>query len=132
MHRDQNIAATDELLLDVQLRDRGPVRVLLDSRPELRILQHVESSELVGVDTLQTEDLDAGSREAALRCLGCSLHEEHDGCGGYGLVDCLLGLVGEEAPLGEGGLEAEDGRGGWPEGLLGWELAGCAGYLTRL
>ncbi|KAI6773190.1 hypothetical protein HG531_000039 [Fusarium graminearum] len=102
VHRHQNIRTTDKVLLDVELRNRGPVGVLLDALAQLRVLEDVESGELVGVDALQTEDLDGGARKAALGCLGGSLHEEYDGGGGHGFVDGGAGLVGEEADL-EGG-----------------------------
>lgn len=56
--------------------------------PKLLILQHIECRELLRVDALQTEDLNGGARETALRCLGGTLHEQHHGRRGDGLVDC--------------------------------------------
>lgn len=99
MHRDQNIRSTNKLLRDVELRNRRPVGVLLDTLTQLRIFEDVEGGELIGVDALQAEDLDGGARKAALRCLGGSLHEENDGRGGHGLVDRGAGLVGEQTGL---------------------------------
>ncbi|KAI1335387.1 gamma-glutamyltranspeptidase-domain-containing protein [Xylariaceae sp. FL0016] len=108
VHRDKDVAAADELLL------------------ELLVLQHVERGELAGVHALQPEDLDAGAREAALGHLGGALHEEHDGGGADGLLDGLLGVVGEQALLeareerrGPERLRPHHGPGGLPEGLRG-------------
>lgn len=123
VHADQDITTADELLVNIQLRDRGPVGILLDPLSQLRVFENVESGELVRIDALQTKNLDAGARETALWCLGGSLHEKHDGCGGNGFVDRLARLIRQETALGEGesggdGLEAEDGGGsGWPKGL---------------
>lgn len=79
MHRNQNIRSTNKLLRNVELRNRRPVGVLLDTLAQLGILEDVEGSEFIGVDALEAEDLDGGARKAALRCLGRSLHEEHNG-----------------------------------------------------
>lgn len=58
---------------------------------------------------MQTEDLNAGTGEAALGSFGCTLHEQDDRCGGYGLVDCRLGLGGQEAGMEDRG--ESEGRG---------------------
>lgn len=122
MHRHQDVSAANKLIGNVELRNRLPVAVLLDTcstpvsqcvqstttkgettasqrialpsirksltSPKLLILQHIERCELLRVDALQTENLDGGARETALRCLGGTLHEQNYGRGGDGLVDC--------------------------------------------
>jgi hypothetical protein len=99
MHRDQDVAAANKLLVQVQLGDGRPVRVLLDSLPQLRVLQDVEGRKLVGADALEAEDLDDGAGEAALGHFGRSLHEEHDGRRGNGLVDGAASGIGQESHL---------------------------------
>lgn len=110
VHGNQDVAPAHKLLVDVQLWNGRPVRVLLDARPQLRILEHVEGGELFGADALDAEDLDDGAREAALGRLGRALHEEHDGRRGDGLVDGGSCRVGQETDLkgrqgGDGGAE---------------------------
>lgn len=80
VHRHEDIGSTNELLVDVKLRNGRPLRVFLDSCfptmsayassmvdrhvptcSELLILKNVEGSELGRVDALQAEDLDACS-----------------------------------------------------------------------
>lgn len=97
MHRNQNVTAANKLPREVKLRDRRPVRILLDALPQLVVLEDVEGGELGRVNALHSEDLDRGAREAALGCLGRALHEENHGGRGDGFVDGLAGLVGEEA-----------------------------------
>lgn len=98
--------------------------IAVHTLPQLGILQYVESGKLVGVNALQTENLDAGAREAALGSLGGALHEEDDGGGGNGLVDGLAGGIGQPAVLveedgAEGGGLGRNGRpGGGGEELL--------------
>src|SRR5690606_34768402 len=65
----------DELAVDVKLRNRRPVRVLLDPLAHLGIRQHVEGVEL---DAVLLEDVDHGRRKPALRKALVALHEEHD------------------------------------------------------
>lgn len=80
VHGHKDISSADKLLVDVELRDGGPLRVLLDTyepnmsaytwsvidmhRPtcsKLLILKNIEGSELGRVNALQTEDLNACS-----------------------------------------------------------------------
>lgn len=53
---------------------------------QLFILEHIECRKLLWVDTLQTENLNASARKAALGCLGRALHEQHNGR----RSDCLV------------------------------------------
>lgn len=99
VHGHQDVASTNKLLVQVQLRDGGPVRVLLDSLAQLRVLQDVEGRKLVGADALDAEDLDDGAGEAALGRFGRSLHEEHDGRRGHGLVDGAASGIGQQSHL---------------------------------
>jgi len=80
MHGHQDIRATNELVVDVELRNRRPVRVLLDAfqssavvrkclntctlshtLSKLFILQNIERSEFLRVHALQAEYLYARS-----------------------------------------------------------------------
>lgn len=108
VHRDQDVASANKVLVQVQLRDGGPVRVLLDSLPQLRVLQDVEGRKLVGADALDAEDLDDGAGEAALGRFGRSLHEEDDGRRGHGLVDGAASGIGQQSHL--QGRERRDGH----------------------
>lgn len=53
-----DIATPDELPLDVDLRDRRPLAVLLDSLSQLLIRKAVEALELVRRDPLETRNND--------------------------------------------------------------------------
>src|SRR5262249_54318964 len=68
--------APDELAVDVELRNRRPVRVVLDALADLGILEHVDREVIGDAGTLQ--DLDHGRRESALRKLRGALHVKHD------------------------------------------------------
>ncbi len=105
MHAHQDIATADKLTTDIQLRDGGPVTVLLDAAPQILILEHVEGGEFVRVDALQAEDLDRGARETALRRLWGAFHEQHYRRGGDGAVDGAADFGGEEPGLEEGSLD---------------------------
>lgn len=112
MHGDEDIATADELAVEVELGDGGPVGELLDALAQVGVLEDVEGGELGRVDALQAENLDAGPREPALGRLGRALHEEDHGRGSHGLLDGLPRLVREESPL----ERTEEGR--WPgEGI---------------
>src|SRR6185503_14658772 len=96
VHLAHDVAAADELAVHVELRDRGPVRVLLDALADLLVLQHVDGEDLFRAAHL--EELRGRGREAAHRLLGVALHVEDDGVGRHLLPDgvldahgCLLG-----------------------------------------
>src|SRR5665213_2579499 len=72
VHFADDVAAADELALDVELRDGRPVREFLDALADLRIGQHVNAFEL-HADLRQ--NLHYRRREAALRKDGGALHE---------------------------------------------------------
>lgn len=145
MHGHKDVSAANEFVGDVELGDRLPVAVLLDAclknvsalafsresfmvvprtLPEVLILQHVEGSELLGVDALEAEDLDGGARETTLRRLGRTLHEEDDGRGSDGLVDRGANLGGQEGPLKSGEARGEERVAARAEGL-GSDLRDC-------
>src|SRR6187551_3889110 len=63
-HLADDVAAADELALDIELRDRRPVRIFLDPLTHRRVGQHVHAFEL---DPHMAEDLHHRRREAALR-----------------------------------------------------------------
>jgi hypothetical protein len=144
VHGHENIATTNELLVDVELRYRRPFRVLLDAcricqlpmlKPlrrmfgfaaesrrlrtcsQVLIFKHIECCELVRVYTLHAQNLYARPRESTLWCLWCSLHEQHDGGGGDCTVDCAADFIGEASNL-EGREEARS-RGGADRGCTG-------------
>lgn len=87
--------------------------------PKVLILQNVESSELLRVDALQTEDLDGRARETTLRRLGRALHEQHDGRGGDGLVDGGAHFGRQEGLLKGGEARREERVAARAEGLGG-------------
>jgi len=68
-----DVAASDEFALDVELRDRGPGGVLLDPLAQVRIREHVE-----GLIRRQEAVEDPHDRrgESALGRLAIALHEE--------------------------------------------------------
>ena len=80
---------------------------------QLGVLQDIESDKLLRVHALEAEDLDARTGKAALGRLGGSLHEEHDRRRGDSLVDCGLGLGGQEAGVEDGG----EGKGWGADGV---------------
>lgn len=61
-----------------QVDEWNHVRELLDTLPELRVLETVVRGHLVGGDTVDVEDLDDGAREAALRRGRGTLHEDDE------------------------------------------------------
>src|SRR6185437_15564950 len=74
-HLAHDIAATDEFALDVELRQRRPVRKLLDA---LAYLVRFEAIHMRVIDAEIVEDLHELAGKAALRKRGRSLHEKHD------------------------------------------------------
>src|SRR5690606_14720664 len=76
-HLVHDVRAADELAADVQLRDRGPVRIVLDRLANLVVLEDVDGDQVLDAATLQ--DLDGAAREPALRKLRGALHEEDHG-----------------------------------------------------
>src|SRR5690606_18809388 len=70
-----DVAAADQLAVDVELRIRGPVGVALQSLAQVRIQEDVVRLE---VDADLPQDADDLGREATLRERLGALHEEHD------------------------------------------------------
>src|SRR5471032_3108913 len=68
VHLHQDVRAADELAVDVQLRDRRPVGVVLDALAHFAVLEHVDRLQVAHAAGL--EDLDGAAGEAALRKLG--------------------------------------------------------------
>src|ERR1700732_2198453 len=89
-HFADDVAAADKLALDVELRDRRPVREFLDPLAYARVGQHVDAFEL---DPDMAEDLHHSGGKPALRKDRRSLHEQHDGGLGDVLADTLLNRV---------------------------------------
>src|SRR5262245_60896523 len=74
-HLDEDVAAADELPVDVDLRDGGPAREILDSLAKRRVGQDVDVFEL---GAAPPEDFHGAGREAALREVLGALHEKDD------------------------------------------------------
>ena len=73
MHFLHNIAAANELALDVKLRNSWPVGKLFDAFPNLLICKHVYVFPVV--DTVKLKDLDCIITETTSWHLLASLHE---------------------------------------------------------
>ena len=71
-----DVAAADELALDVELREGGPARVLFHALAQVGALQDVDVAKLAHARLAQ--DADDGGREAALRKVLRALHEQND------------------------------------------------------
>src|SRR6185312_2263160 len=114
VHLAHDVAAADELAVHVELRDGGPVRVLLDALADVLVLQHVDGEDLLRAAHLQ--ELRGRGREAAHRLLRVALHVEHDGVAGDLLPDgfldahgCLPGSM-RILPPATRGIPARSGR----------------------
>src|ERR1700759_1268957 len=71
-HLANDVAAADELALDVELRNGRPVGIFLDAVPEFGGFKHVQAL-IADADVI--ENLHDLARKAALRKLGRALHE---------------------------------------------------------
>src|SRR5574337_2037522 len=116
VHLHHDVRAADELALDVQLRDRRPVGVILDALADLLVLEDVDRLQ-VG-DPAGLQHLDRAAREPAHRVLGGALHEKHDAFALDELVDALpdvthvvLPAAGIGGPYLYGKLPPQGGRG---------------------
>lgn len=76
VHIENDIAATNEGATDVNLRNGGPIREVLDALTELLVLQNVVV--IVLGQVFSTQNVDNGTREAALGGLRSSLHVDDD------------------------------------------------------
>ena len=74
-HFPHNVAAADELALDVKLRNRRPIGVILDALAQISVFEHIDAFE-VHADII--EDLYDLAREAAHRKLMRALHDQND------------------------------------------------------
>lgn len=89
-HLLHNIQSTDELPVDDQLREGGPVIDDLELRPHALVRQDVEVREL---DALVSEQRDDASREAAPGRVRAAFHEEHDAVLVHDVVTALVELL---------------------------------------
>ena len=71
IHLDDNVRATDQLTIDVELGERQPVRVSLEALASLLVLIYVDESERLANRVHCSNDL-AG--KTALRKVGCAFH----------------------------------------------------------
>ena len=86
-HFEHDVASADEIALNVELRDRGPVGVDLDTIPQFGRVVHIER--LVR-DPDVFEDLNQLARKPALWRLWRAFHEEHDVVRPYFVFDELF------------------------------------------
>src|SRR5262249_34206534 len=86
-HLADDVAAADELALDIELRNGWPIRVGFDAAAQIVVLEHVEA--LIGHPKI-VEDLHHLAREPAHRKLRRSLHEQNDVVGLHLMVEELL------------------------------------------
>ena len=92
VHLLHDVAAAEELAVDVELRDGRPARVLLDAVANGGIGEHVDRLE--GHARL-LQDADHLGREAALREVLVAFHEENDTVLLHEVVELLALLIGE-------------------------------------
>ena len=92
VHLLHDVAAAEELAVDVELRDGRPARVLLDAVANGGIGEHVDRLE---GDAGLLEDPDDLGREAALREVLVALHEENDTALLHEVVELLALLIGK-------------------------------------
>src|SRR5207248_2960894 len=85
----------DELAFDIELGDRRPVAIFLDSGADLRVLEHVDG---LVFGSKAVEDRDRAARKAALREQGRALHEQHDFVALHELVDPGSGVTHWSSP----------------------------------
>jgi len=78
MHVEQDVGATNEFALDVDLRDRRPGGVFLDPLSQLLVLEDIKGLELGQVNAVDVEELDGGAGEATLGLIGSALHEQDE------------------------------------------------------
>jgi hypothetical protein len=90
VHFAHDVAAAHELALDIELRDRRPIREFLDSISDLAVGEHVDR--FVFADQLVQNPGDGGG-EAAARRKGRSLHEKDNGIAADGALDLLAGGI---------------------------------------
>lgn len=90
VHLGDDVTAADEFAIDVELGDGGPVGVILDALPDLRIGQYIHRGEF---RPHRFEELHRLGREPALRRLRDPFHKENDGVGGHEIFDLLLCVV---------------------------------------
>src|SRR5436853_1780037 len=87
-HFGHDVGAADELAVDIQLRNRRPIRVLLDALAYLLVLQNINGDQILHAARFQY--LDRATRKATLGELLSALHEENDLVARDGLFDELL------------------------------------------
>src|SRR5262249_6023429 len=94
-HLAHDVATAHELTLDVELRDRRPLRERLDAFADAHVFQHVH---ILVVDPHVAEDLRHLGGETALGKILGPLHEHNHVVAGDGLADPVLhGLLAHKA-----------------------------------
>jgi len=96
VHLAHDIAAADELTLDIELGNGRPVGEALDAFTQSLIFEYVHVFERY---SKVLEDLGGGRRETALGKFGRSLHEKNDVVALDRLFDLLMSGVGHEGVL---------------------------------
>jgi len=113
IHTRNNITPPHKLPIHIQLRNRRPLRILLDALPHLRVIQNIHGRK---IGSVLFEGADDRGGEAALGCGGGAFHVEHDAVGfdvvvdhGVDGVHVVVGevfLLGGEVIVGVGELAA--------------------------
>lgn len=96
-HLNNNVVATNKLLVDVELGNGGPLAILLDACSELRVLEHIVSGKLGRINALVAQDLDAVAAESTSRSLRGALHEQDHRSTVHSGVNSIPDLSGHEA-----------------------------------
>src|ERR1051326_3963005 len=86
-HLADDVAAAHELALDVELRDRRPLREALDALADAHVVEHID---VLVVDAHVTQDLGDLSGEPALGKILVPLHEKDHVVASDGLADPVL------------------------------------------
>src|SRR6267142_2023557 len=90
VHLRDDVAASDEGAVDVELGDRGPVRERLDRLADLRVCQHIDGVKRHAIVCKRSDNC---GREAALRTRRAAFHKENDGVELDGLGDTRLRIT---------------------------------------
>src|ERR1700733_16318552 len=89
IHLERDIAAADQLAVDVQLRVGRPVRVTFERLAQFRIVEDIDVMKL-GAKVAQR--CDRLGRKSALRKVGVAFHEQHHRGGGEFFADPIVDI----------------------------------------
>src|SRR5882757_8767658 len=95
VHLQGDVAAADQLAVDVELRKGGPLRVGLQRLAHFRVFENIDVRELRLAGPQSTDCLRG---KAALREVGCALHVKHDGGGRQLALDSFNCVHNQHSP----------------------------------